>query len=122
MNEQRKSYWEVAKPYVWGAVGGAIALAIVGFAGLDWTTKSTAEKMAKTTADTAVVAALVPICVLKFNEQPDAVAKLTELKTVASYQQGKVLEDAGWATIPGGDKPNSAVARKCAETLINATT
>jgi len=39
------------KPAAWGAVAGAIALAIVGFSQLGWTTGSTAEKMATQRAE-----------------------------------------------------------------------
>ncbi len=41
------------KPAVWGAVAGAIALAVVGFSQLGWTLGSTAEKMATQRAEIA---------------------------------------------------------------------
>jgi hypothetical protein len=58
------------KPAVWGAVAGAIALAVVGFSQLGWTLGSTAEKMATQRAETAVVAALAPICVEGSSSKP----------------------------------------------------
>ena len=50
------------KPACWGAAGGAIALAIIGFTWGGWVTGG----HAKTLADAAVTAALVPICADKF--------------------------------------------------------
>ena len=51
------------KPAFWGAVGGAAALAIVGFSWGGWVTANTADTNAKQRSEKAVVAALAPICV-----------------------------------------------------------
>ncbi len=64
------------KPALWGAAGGAIALAIVGFTWGGWMTTGTANKLADQRADTAVVAILTPICVDKFQQNGDATANL----------------------------------------------
>ena len=109
------------KPAVWGAVAGAVAFAVVGFSSLGWTLGSTAEKMATQRAETAVVAALAPICVEKFQHQTDAPAKLVEFNKVASWDRRSLIEKGGWATFPGTDKPNSAVASACAEKLGSLT-
>ena len=110
------------KPAAWGAVAGAIALAIVGFSQLGWTTGSTAEKMATQRAETAVVAALAPICVERFQQQTDAAAKLVAFNKVSSsWDRRAVIEKGGWATMPGSSTPNSAVASPCAEKLGSLT-
>jgi pimeloyl-ACP methyl ester carboxylesterase len=107
-----------AKPALWGAAAGAIALAIVGFSWGGWVTGGTAETLAKNSAATAVVAALAPICVEKFRQAADASANLAELKKATyAWDQGKFVEKGGWATMPGSTEPNSAVARACAESL-----
>src|SRR4051812_40093650 len=62
------------KPGLWGAVLGAIILAIVGFSQLGWRTSASAEALARDTADTAVVAALVPFCVAKAQQETQQVA------------------------------------------------
>lgn len=59
------------KPAVWGAVVGAVGIAVVGFSTLGWTLGSTADRMANERAAVAVVAALTPICVAKFEAQAD---------------------------------------------------
>src|SRR4051794_19146082 len=105
------------KPACWGAVGGAVALAIVGFSWGGWVTGATADAQAKQRADRAVVAALTPICVDKFRQQADAATNLVELKKVSTWQQGTFVAKGGWATMPGSGAADSAVASACAEIL-----
>jgi hypothetical protein len=109
------------KPAVWGAVVGAVAFTVVGFSSLGWTLGSTAEKMANQRAETAVVAALTPICVEKFQQQTDAAAKLVAFNKVSSWDRRALIEKGGWATMPGNNAPNSAVASACAEKLGSLT-
>ena len=105
------------KPAAWGAVGGAIALAIVGFNWGGWVTGATANKNAKEAADTAIVRVLAPICAEKFQQQADASVKIVELKKVSSWERGTFVEKGGWATMPGSISPSTGVARACAELL-----
>jgi pimeloyl-ACP methyl ester carboxylesterase len=106
------------KPALWGAAAGAVALAIVGFGWGGWVTGGTAETLAKNSAATAVVAALTPICVEKFQQAADASANLAEMKKATyAWDQSKFVEKCGWATMPGSTEPNSAVATACAESL-----
>ena len=110
--------YPAVKPAIWGAVVGAIAISVIGFSQFGWTLGSTAEKMANERAQAAVVAALVPICVEKFQHQADAPAKLAEFSKVStSWDRRSIIEKGGWATIAGSDAPNSAVATACAEQL-----
>jgi hypothetical protein len=104
------------KPALWGAVAGVAALAIVGFWWGGWQTAASARDMVETGSQKAVVVALAPFCVEKFNAQADLVARLDDLRKLPGYQQGAFIEKAGWATF-GNDKPNSAVARACANEL-----
>ena len=105
------------KPGIWGAVIGAAAISVVGFSTFGWTLGSTADRMATERVQTAVVGVLAPICVEKFQHQADASAKLIEFNKVSSWNQRSVIEKGGWATMPGTDTPNSAVASACAERL-----
>jgi hypothetical protein len=75
--------------------------------------------MARTRSSDAVVAALVPICVDKFQHQADAATQLNALKKVSSWEQGSFIEKGGWATMPGATSTDSTVARACAEMLGN---
>jgi hypothetical protein len=109
------------KPAAWGAVAGAIVIMILGFTWFGWMLGSTADKLANQRAETAVVAALTPICVEKFQHQADASAKLVEFNKVASWDRRSIIEKGGWATMPGNDGPNAAVVTACAEKLGSQT-
>ena len=109
------------KPAVWGAVVGAVAFTVVGFSSLGWTPGSTAEKMANQRAETAVAAALAPICVEKFQQQTDSAAKLVAFNKAPSWGRHTLIEKGGWATFPGTEKPNWEVASACAEKLGSST-
>ena len=105
------------KPAAWGAVGGAVALAVIGFSWGGWVTHSTADREAKARSDAAVVAALSPICVVKFQQQANVTEQLAELKKIGSWQQGDFIAKGGWATMPGSASPDPDVARACATAL-----
>jgi hypothetical protein len=107
-----------ATPFFWGAVSGAIALAIVGFNWGGWVTGGTAERLADARTNAAVVASLVPICVAQFQKSPEAGGRLAALKEVKSWEQGGYVINGGWATMPGSSaEPNRNVAAACAEAL-----
>ena len=108
------------KPGLWGAVIGAVVITVLGFSMFGWTLGDTAEQMAKERAQTAVVDALAPICVERFRQQADASAKMTEFKKALAWDQRSMIEKGGWATIPGTDTPNSAIATACAERLARS--
>ena len=99
-----------------GAAGGAVVAMIVGFGWGGWQLQSRAEKMADQRADNAVVAALAPICVDKFQHGADASAKLVALKATDSWQRDTFVAKGGWATFPGSE-PNQDVAEACAKIL-----
>ena len=105
------------KPWIQGAVVGAIALAIVGFSWGGWVTGGSADKRAAVAAHDAMVVALAPICVERFRAQGDAVNKLGELSKASSWDRGSFIERSGFATMPGSKTSDSDVARACAEIL-----
>ncbi len=106
---------------LWSAIGGAIALAIIGFAWGGWVTGGTAQKMAEEMAEEAVVSRLTPICVEQFRQDSEKVQKLKEMKAEDDWKRGDYVEKQGWATMPGEKKSDSEVARKCAEKLMKIT-
>src|SRR3546814_4185947 len=50
-------------PGLWGVAGGAVATMVIGFAWGGWVTGGTADEMAASEAEMAVVQAFVPLCV-----------------------------------------------------------
>ena len=105
------------KPWIQGAVVGAVVLAIVGFTWGGWVTGGTAAKNGTTASRDAVVAALAPICVERFRAQPDAIVKADALVKTSSWERGNIVEKSGFATMPGSKTTDSDVARACAEIL-----
>jgi hypothetical protein len=92
------------KPACWGAAGGAIALAIIGFTWGGWVTGG----HAKTLADAAVTAALVPICADKF--QAGGALALSTLKAETDDRDYddiviKFVQKVGDRTISTSDRP-----------------
>ena len=108
------------KPGIWGAVIRAAVMSVLGFTMFGWTLGGTAERLARERAQTAVVDVLTPICVERFHRQTDASAKLTEFNKTPAWKRRSIIEEGGWATAPGTDTPNSAVASACAERLARS--
>ena len=107
------------KPALWGFAGGAIAAAIIGFTWGGWVTGGKAEETALQRANAAVVTALAPVCVERFQRTPEAAANLAALKKTESWSQGDFVEKGGWAA-PAGSKPSdhtASVAKACATLL-----
>ena len=102
------------KPAVWGAIGGAIAAIIVGFAWGGWVTGGTAAKMETASAETAVIQAFTPLCVAKAEQQPE---KLVPLREESSYQRDDFVVEAGWVDTVS-EEYRTEVATACAETLV----
>lgn len=107
-------------PAFWGAIGGAAAVAFIGFNFGGWVTAGTAETLASQRASKAVVAALAPICVDNFKRAKDASTQLVELKKAESWKQGEFVSKGGWAAIPGVATVDSALATSCAEMIIGS--
>ncbi|MGA8259557.1 MAG: hypothetical protein WB783_05015 [Arenicellales bacterium] len=107
------------KPVLWGAVVGAIALAIVGFNWGGWVTTSTAEKLSARQAEAAVISALTPICVHQFQKSADASTNLAALKEISNtWERRDYVAKGGWATMPGSAaEQNRDLAGACAEEL-----
>jgi hypothetical protein len=104
------------KPTLWGAVGGAVALAIVGFMWGGWVTGSKADELARQKVQAALVEALTPICVDKFNRASDAQARLVELKKItSSWDRERFVRENDWAKF--GKESNSRVVDACASEL-----
>jgi hypothetical protein len=105
------------KPALRGAAVGVIAMATVGFSELGWTTLATARQIAQEQADTAVVAALVPVCVAKAQRDPDH-ATLAKFKAEqSSYYRNDLVMQAGWATVGSKTAHDSDLARAGSEQL-----
>ncbi|WP_205602569.1 hypothetical protein [Chelativorans alearense] len=111
---------EWTKPAIYGAAGGAIALAIVGFTWGGWVTGSTASTMAAQASQDAREQLVASICVESFISNPNAARNLIDLKEASSYQQDDFIEDGGWITLAGlkEEEQVSGAADVCADRLV----
>src|ERR671918_1220484 len=105
---------EWVKPAAWGAIGGAIAAIIVGFAWGGWVTGGTAGLMEAASAEAAVVQAFTPLCVAKAEQQPE---KVVSLEKESRYQRDNFVIEAGWVDNVS-EKYRTEVATACALTLV----
>jgi len=110
--------WQKFKLGFWGAIGGAIVIAVIGFKWGGWVTGGTAQTMAEEMAAEAVVDRLTLICVAQFNQDSQKDQKLKELKKTNSWERYTYVEKQGWATMLGEKKPDSGVADECAKRLM----
>ncbi len=102
-----------------GTALGVVATLVIGFYWGGWMTARSAQDMARTRADAALVTALAPICVDKFRASTNVTANTDELKKTTSFMQGSFIARGGWATTIGSSEPNSAVADACANMLAS---
>ena len=105
---------EWVKPAVWGAIGGAIAAIVIGFAWGGWVTGGTAGLMEAASAEAAIVQAFTPLCVAKAEQQPE---QLAPLKAESSWNRDDFVIKAGWVDNVS-EKYRSAVAEACASTVV----
>jgi hypothetical protein len=108
---------ESLKRLLQGAFVGFLATVIIGFNWGGWMLGSTAKQMADKSANTALVAALAPMCADKFRQAADVSLNMSELKKVSSWMQDSYIEKGGWATFPGMTSPEHGVAQACVDLL-----
>ena len=78
-------------PFGWGVLG------------------SSAKTLADSTANSAVAAAIAPICVDQFQRSAEAANNLTALKKTDAWQQATFVEKGGWAMMPGSKAVDSGL-------------
>jgi len=108
---------ESLKRLLQGAAVGVAATLAIGFGWGGWMLGSTAKTLADSTASSAVVAAIAPICVDQFQRGADAAVNLTALKKTDAWQQAAYVEKGGWAIMPGSKAVDSGVPQACAAIL-----
>lgn len=100
-------------------VASVVVVLILGFTWGGWMTEGGAQNEAEAVANSAVIERLTPICVAQFNQDPDSLLKLDELTGLSTYQQSQYVQDQGWATISGEEKPDRQVASACTQLIMD---
>jgi hypothetical protein len=101
----------------WSCVSAVILTIVVGFWAGGWTTAGSAQRMAKDAADKARAELVADACVKNFVNGSDFQSRLVAFKDVDSWKRAGVLEEKGWVTLAGMEKPLSAAAKLCADEL-----
>jgi hypothetical protein len=109
---------DLMKATVWGAIGGVIGSVVLGFGWAGWKTSTTAELIAKTRSEAAVVSALAPICASQFQQVPDAAAQQATLASKSSWEQAQFVETSAWARMPGTTQVAEGVAKACLDLIV----
>ena len=105
------------KPAVFGSwVACVVLTTIIGFVSGGWVTDRASRKLAKDMADDAQRLAL--ICVAQFNQDPAKAVKLEALTQASGDERLNYVQDQGWATMPGEERPDRWVADECVKRLL----
>lgn len=108
------------KPALGGMIVGAGVAVALGFGVAGWMTKTSADTMARTETQAALVSVLVPICLNQAKADPELAPKMARLQAASIWSKDDVVSDTGWATMPGAERPARGVAAACADGLIKA--
>jgi hypothetical protein len=100
-----------------GAVVGVVLFSAIGFTLGGWMTTGGADRMYLAVAHETMIAAMVPVCVDLSENDPDREAKLTVIRDTPVDGRREAIMTAGWATIPGSERPSHDLAQACVSAL-----
>src|SRR6266404_5668072 len=110
--------WEVVKPALWTGVGGVVVGMFLLSYGFGFMSQNAAEKLASTSSERAVIAALAPVCADKFGALPDVAARTATL--VADKDNSYKMRDAFPEALitPGKTYLDSDLTEACAGLIL----
>jgi hypothetical protein len=111
--------WEVVKPSLWTGAGGVVVGMLLLSYGFGFISRTTAENLASTRSETAVIAVMAPVCAEKFRALPDAAARTATLVANKDYSY-KMREafPADLITLPGKSYADSDLTAACASLIL----
>ncbi len=111
--------WEVVKPSLWTGAGGVVVGMMLLSYGFGFMSGTTAEKLARTSSETAVIAVLAPVCAEKFRALPDVAARTATLVANQDYPYNmRESFPEALVTFPGKSYPNSDLIAACANLIL----
>jgi hypothetical protein len=99
-------------------LAGIVATLSVGFGWGGWVMGDAAQQRATETAWGARAELAASVCVHEFLGGIKAPARLALLKDTYPWKRTSFIEDGGWATLPGDEKPVAGAAGLCVRQLI----
>ena len=104
---------------LWIAVASVVGTLILGFGLAGWVTGGTAKKTADEAATSARHTLAAAVCEREFMRAADAKARLAKLQALEWWERDDHLVSGGWATMPGYNEADAAVAELCATRLAD---
>ena len=109
-----------AKDIIWSAVIATV-LTLIVFTSLGWLTTQTVVERARDEGAKELVALRASICTVRFQQRPDATAKIAEFKALSYSDKDtaikKFVTDEKLATMQGEDAPAPGAVDKCADAI-----
>jgi hypothetical protein len=111
--------WEVVKPALWTGVGGVVIGMFLLSYGFGFMSRKTAQELASTNSERAVIAVLAPVCADKFRALPDVAARTATLVADKddSYKMREAFPEA-MITLPDKSYPDSDRTAACAALIL----
>ncbi len=108
-----KINWDVVTPCLWTGAGGVVVGMLLLSYGFGFMSQATAEKLASTTSERAVIAVLAPACADKFRALPDVAARKATLVADKnnSYKMREAFPEA-LITLPGKSYTDFGLGRR----------
>ena len=108
------------KDIVWTAVIASVITIIVVLS-LGWLTTQAVVQRAREEGAKELVALRASVCLVKFQQRPDAATKLAEFKALSYGDKDtairKFVTEEGLATMLGEDTPAAGAVDKCADAI-----
>jgi len=108
------------KDIVWTSVIASV-ITIIVVTSLGWLTTQAVVERAREQGAKELVALRASICVVKFQQRPDATAKLAEFKALSYGERdtaiNKFVSEEKLATMVGEDAPAPGAVDKCADAI-----
>jgi hypothetical protein len=120
----RRAMVQRIKDIVWSAVIASV-LTIIVVTALGWLTTQAVVEKARQEGEKELVALRASICLVRFEQSPDAKAKLAEFKALRYNEQDTAIKGLitkeGLATMLGEDAPAPGSIDKCTDAIRRAT-
>ena len=116
----RRAMVQRIKDIVWSAVIASV-LTIIVVTALGWLTTQEVVEKARQEGGKELVALRASICLVRFQQRPDAKAKLAEFKALSYNEEDTAIKGfitkEGLATMLGEDAPAPGSIDKCADAI-----
>lgn len=117
---RREAMVKRAKDIVWTAVAASV-ITIIVVTWLGWLTTQNVVEKAREEGAKELVALRASICLVRFQQRPDAEAKLAEFKALSYGNRDaairKFVTEEGLATMLGEDEPAAGAINQCADAI-----